>query len=177
MSDKTIKKHLTNRKYRLFTVACARELWDIMTDRRCRAAVEVSERFADGEITAEQLLAARDAVRWRSKESVGYLAYVSASDPPVNVCGVVWRVTRKREGINPEQEADFYRKREARDVALLREVVGNPFRPVSLAPAVLAWEDGIVSRVTEGIYRERAFDRLPILADALQDAGACDEAI
>jgi len=39
----------------------------------------------------------------------------------------------------------------------------------------LAWNDATVKRIAEGIYEERAFDRLPILADALEDAG-CDNA-
>jgi hypothetical protein len=57
---------------------------------------------------------------------------------------------------------------------VLREVIGNPFRPSPpLPPAVLAWNDGTVRRIAEGIYEGRAFDRLPILADALLDAG-CD---
>ena len=55
---------------------------------------------------------------------------------------------------------------------LLREMVGNPFCPLADPdPAVLAWNDGTVRRIAEGIYNEQAFDRLPILADALQDAG------
>jgi len=57
---------------------------------------------------------------------------------------------------------------------LLRDIFGNPFRPSPpLPPAVLGWNDGTVRRIAEGIYEERAFDRLPILADALLDAG-CD---
>jgi hypothetical protein len=53
---------------------------------------------------------------------------------------------------------------------LLREVLGNPFRPVSTDPS---WLTSTVVSLAEGIYADRAFDRLPILADALQDAG-CD---
>jgi hypothetical protein len=57
---------------------------------------------------------------------------------------------------------------------LLRDIVGNPFRPApAVDEAVLRWSDGTVRRIAEGIYEERAFDRLPILADALLDAG-CD---
>jgi hypothetical protein len=52
----------------------------------------------------------------------------------------------------------------------LRDIFGNPFRPVSLDPS---WLTSTVLALAEGIYDERAFDRLPILADALQDAG-CD---
>ncbi len=56
----------------------------------------------------------------------------------------------------------------------LRDIFGNPFRPSpSLPPAVIAWHDWTVRRIAEGIYGDRAFDRLPVLADALLDAG-CD---
>jgi hypothetical protein len=53
---------------------------------------------------------------------------------------------------------------------LLRDIFGNPFRPVTLNPA---WLTSTVVQLAEGIYQERAFGRMPILADALQDAG-CD---
>src|SRR4051812_48079482 len=57
-------------------------------------------------------------------------------------------------------------------VALLRCVAGDPFRPVGDAPA---WRSATVVALARGIDAERAFDRLPILADALQDAG-CEDA-
>jgi hypothetical protein len=52
----------------------------------------------------------------------------------------------------------------------LRCVFGNPFRRVSIHPG---WRSGDAVAVTEGIYFDRAFDRLPLLADALEEAG-CD---
>jgi hypothetical protein len=58
-------------------------------------------------------------------------------------------------------------------VALVRDVLGNPFQPVSLNPSWLSWDGGLVVRLARTIYEERAFDRLPILADALEEAG-CD---
>jgi hypothetical protein len=57
----------------------------------------------------------------------------------------------------------------------LREVFGNPFAPVVLDLAWLAWQNGTIPRLARGTYDERAFDRLPILADALEEAG-CDDA-
>jgi hypothetical protein len=57
----------------------------------------------------------------------------------------------------------------------LREVLGNPFHPVGIEPSVLIWNDSTVPRLAQVIYDERAFDRLPILADALEDAG-CNNA-
>jgi hypothetical protein len=58
----------------------------------------------------------------------------------------------------------------ASQAALLRDIFGNPFRPVTPDPA---WLTSTVVALAAGIYADRAFDRLPILADALQDAG-CD---
>jgi hypothetical protein len=54
-------------------------------------------------------------------------------------------------------------------------VLGNPFRPVAFDPAWLAWNDGAVAKRAQAIYDDRGFDRLPLLADALEDSG-CTEA-
>jgi hypothetical protein len=51
---------------------------------------------------------------------------------------------------------------------LIQDIFGNPFRPILLNPA---WLTSTVQALSRGIYKENAFDRLPILADALQDAG------
>jgi hypothetical protein len=62
--------------------------------------------------------------------------------------------------------------------ALLRDLFGNPFgRPPVVAPAWLIWDGGVVYRLAQGIYAERAFDRLPVLGDALEEAGCTDEDI
>ena len=59
----------------------------------------------------------------------------------------------------------------------LRDIFGNPFHPVSLFPSVLAWNDGAIQEMAKVIYDERRFDDLPLLADALEDAGCADAAI
>jgi hypothetical protein len=55
--------------------------------------------------------------------------------------------------------------------AILRDIFGNPFRPVSITPAWLMRNDGTAPKLAQAIYDERAFDRLPILADVLEEAG------
>src|SRR5262249_16615769 len=57
-------------------------------------------------------------------------------------------------------------------VAILRDIFGNPFRPITLDPS---WQSADVLALAQAIYDERAFDRMPILGDALEDAG-CDNA-
>lgn len=54
----------------------------------------------------------------------------------------------------------------------IRDIFGNPFRPVTVDSS---WLTSTVLPLASGIYEEKAFDRMPILADALQDAG-CDNA-
>jgi hypothetical protein len=54
---------------------------------------------------------------------------------------------------------------------LLRDIAGNPFRPAAVAPAWLAWDGGTVPKLAQAVYDERAFERLPVLADALEEAG------
>jgi hypothetical protein len=65
---------------------------------------------------------------------------------------------------------------------LLRDVVGNPFRPRAvLSPAWLAWNDATVVRLAQAAYEERYMPegrldngRLAVLADALEEAGCAD---
>jgi hypothetical protein len=67
------------------------------------------------------------------------------------------------------------RKRQA---ALLHDIFPNPFQfPPVIDPACLRWQGGTVVKLAQAIYDDRAFDRLPILADALDDAGCTDTVI
>lgn len=67
--------------------------------------------------------------------------------------------------------------------AFLREMVGNPFhqpraevlfRDTSKLTNLLQWRDNTIQRMAVMIYQERSFDKLPILGDALEEAG-CDD--
>ena len=62
----------------------------------------------------------------------------------------------------------------AAQARLVRCVFGNPFRSVTVDSAWLAWEGGTARTLAQAINGERAFDRLPVLADALEDAGCAD---
>jgi hypothetical protein len=62
-------------------------------------------------------------------------------------------------------------------VAALRDVFGSLFSPVRFDPAWLTWNDGTAQKIAQAIYNERAFDRMPILADALEEAGCTNSDI
>jgi hypothetical protein len=61
-----------------------------------------------------------------------------------------------------------------KQTSLLRDLFGNPFRTPELEPR---WRTSDVVGLARAIYEEKAFDRMPILADALMDAGCEDEGI
>ena len=54
---------------------------------------------------------------------------------------------------------------------LFRDIFGNPFRPVAFDPS---WRTSTAVALARQMYESRSFDRMPILADALEEAG-CDE--
>ena len=58
---------------------------------------------------------------------------------------------------------------------LLRCIFGNPFHVIEISNDWLTWRDGTVPKVAQSIYDDRVFADLPILADALEEAG-CDNA-
>jgi hypothetical protein len=81
---------------------------------------------------------------------------------------------REAEEVGQTPHVDVVERRAQAD--FLRDLFGNPFRlPPNIDRAWQAWRDGAVVKLTRTIYDDRAFDRLPILADALEDAG-CDNA-
>jgi hypothetical protein len=68
--------------------------------------------------------------------------------------------------------AEALRAEARTQAALVRDVFGNPFRPmIPLDPTWLVWNGGTVPALAERIYNERDWASLPVLADALEDAG------
>jgi hypothetical protein len=91
-----------------------------------------------------------------------------------------------RVAASPTYEIDQYvpaeeggREKEYRRLSdTLRDIFGPlPFHTVTIDPAWLRWNHGTVPTLARRIYEDRAFHDLPILADALEDAGCTDAAI
>jgi hypothetical protein len=161
-------EHITGwtseRKLRLFACACCRRIWALLKTEQLRHAVETSERYADGRALLKELKAARDAVWQRSGEG---LAAYTATHP---------RGAQTLKGLRAAASAaGGYLAERAGQADLLRDVTGNPFRTIEMNPAWLAWNGGTVRSMAQAIYDERTFEQLPILADALEEAG-CDDA-
>jgi hypothetical protein len=156
-----------------------RQFWaELSTEER--RAVTAAERYADSEIRFPELRAA--AVRVGSGAG-GTLPWAVARVTHREAADALWNTTvlflRVVVGgpvyTNPPfPEARAYAERGRPMMAILRCVFGNPFRPVAFDPR---WRTADAAGLARGIYEDRAFDRLPLLADALMDAGCADEQI
>ena len=174
----------SDRKLRLFAVACCRGL-DVLPDAETEAAVGMAEQFADGRATEEMLAACRHAIEQLYRIAAPAPAYVAAYFTCATTLERVARVAdaavrgiaQNVSGMAAQDWPELLKNIQATEgdaqSALLRDIF-NPFRtPPSVLPSWFAWNDGAVSKMAQLIYDDRAFDRLPILADALEDAG-CD---
>lgn len=74
--------------------------------------------------------------------------------------------------LNPLNNWTFYERIRIEELSaqcdLVRDIFGNPFLPVTIENR---WLTSTVTSLARSIYDERAFDRMPILADALEEAG------
>jgi hypothetical protein len=58
-----------------------------------------------------------------------------------------------------------------RQARILQEIIGNPFRPVPINPSWLTWNGATIPKLAQTVYDDRRFQDLPVLADALEEAG------
>ena len=65
----------------------------------------------------------------------------------------------------------------AKQADLLRDIFGNPFRPIDRLRAVSPYTTGETYKIAQGIYDDRAWERMPILADYLEENGLREEAV
>jgi hypothetical protein len=174
----------SERKLRLFAVACCYEVWYLLRDKRSKKAATASERYADGLIVVPRMAVVREAARRAVAEWVSAEAVAVGRRFPEEVAHAVTLQDADQAAVQTADLAARVSEAEAREIGcegrkqsqamLLREIFGNPFRPVGVAPA---WLMHAVVGMARTIYAERAFNRLPILSDALEEAGCTDAGV
>ena len=171
----------SERKLRLFACACCRWIWPRLTQERSRKAVETAERYADGLADEAELRRARAsapcvtgaerAAAWAAAPAADAAAEGVASASQSAEAGgrdTPWLAGKDAAARNEHSRCQC---------AWLRDIMGNPFQPTRLEPAWLLWKDGSIPKLARSIYEERRFTDLPILADALAEAGCTDPII
>jgi hypothetical protein len=180
----------SDRKLRLFSAACCRRVWNLLSDKYSRKALKTAERHADGEVSQEKLKFAWGEARWAAQveyredrqtaEGTAMWAVSLVCEADVGRALAAVEVAARCEAwpITPSSFVDAQQGQES----LLRCIMGNPFRPLPpLTPFLRDWQEGLIVRMANAIYEERALPegtlaptRLGILADALMDAGCTD---
>jgi hypothetical protein len=168
-----IPRHVSKRKWRLLAPAFCRRIWHLLTDQRSKQAVEMAEKWADGLISLKDLKLVQEAAqpyrlslaRIILQEAPG-AAYAAAIPRKDAVYSTAWCA---REAV--QVAVGSAEDEERRQCDLIRDVLGYPYRRVTIGQAFCDWNEGTIVKLAQGIYGERAFDRLPILADALEEAG------
>jgi hypothetical protein len=175
-----VKRTATNRQSRLFACACCRRIWSLIDPPSFREAVEIAEQYGDGLVIGKvrKSLAKRLGASYRqswgrpeARRSAAHAALhclqkdtgwhpASHYSAVRAVCALAAEGDRERVG-----EMEY-----AEQADLLRDIFGNPFRPVNFSPE---WRTDTALTLARQMYESRDFTAMPILADALQDAG-CD---
>ena len=165
---------LSRRSATLFGVACIQLTPGFQRQRRLMGAMDAAEEAVE---TGNW----RGVARWRTaaeaackKEKGGSGAYYWAV--------VTARLTSLKVAKRwPEVALDLLSAAGERTkglrrayMGILREVVGNPFRPVTFSPS---WRTDTAVALARTMYQSRDFSAMPILADVLEDAGCTDQLI
>jgi len=179
----SVPEETLERKWRLLSCAACRRLWPLLRDERSRNAVEGSEKFADqllSEQELERLMAAAEeahssergerertaaAAAWWVAKGNSLNRYTQVPFLAANAAGSTAGMDHEERGRAMAPELEVH-------CELFRCILGNPFQSVAVDPS---WRTSTAVALAVGSHDERAFDRLPILADALQDAGCEDE--
>ncbi|VTR93315.1 Uncharacterized protein OS=Sorangium cellulosum (strain So ce56) GN=sce5710 PE=4 SV=1 [Gemmata massiliana] len=171
----------SDRKLRLFAVACCDRISHLIPTEPSRHCVEVARRLADGserpgERRAAVIAAMADEGTTSAAACVSAVsAYEAAIRTADHAAVAVAREQYPELYESGERIPEWYDVIGIESIAqcvLLREIFGNPFRPVVFSPS---WRTSTAVALAAQMYESREFGALPILADALQDAG-CDNA-
>jgi hypothetical protein len=165
------------RKMRLWGCACCRLQWDRLTDERSRKAVEMAERLADGQATrAEADEAERQAMAALQTvlEHSGGIVPIYANPAHGAVLVLERRWNFYASAGTTAYRGSYVGPAEPPYPDLLRDIFGNPFRSVNFHAA---WRTAAVVALAQTIYDERDFLGMPILGDALEEAGCEDTRI
>jgi hypothetical protein len=180
----SLRGKASDRKLRLFAVACCRCIWHLLADERSREAIRIAERFADGASTFDELEATYRPAVAACHEAEGGAHFAAAGTAERSATDAArYAAYGAGAGLRPWPGlwgVELKAVEEAH-AGLVRDVFGNPFRPVTISSS---WQSPQVVALAQAGYDERDLPagtldttRLAVLADALEEAGCADAAL
>jgi hypothetical protein len=188
------RRKIGRRRLRLFACACVRGIWPLLRNPGSRQALYYAELYADGQTTEHDLATATQQAKAAVRaEYPNFEALSPAHGEAAQAAGhavakrydlgnhpSVVHATFAAASAWAKNEGEVWRERlwwqrQAVHADWLRDIYGNPFRSVAFSPQ---WRTDTATALARQMYESREFDAMPILADALQDAGCdCDEVL
>lgn len=180
------KYPVSDRQLRLFACACCRQVWHLLTAEPGQKAVEAAERLADGDCEYSSIEdidfaseeAADQYATWGKKWRAGWAAsWCLFRNPRKSAREVLLHLDKpERPPALPDDDEPLAAPAALAD--LFRDIVGNPFRPVDSLGFVPNCEHAeIIHALARTIYDDLDFALMPVLADALEEAGCEQEAL
>jgi hypothetical protein len=172
----------SDRRLRLFGVACCRRIWSLLTDGRSRRAVEVAEAYADGLAGLQELQQAYQAGWAAAKEMIASRDADARHDPDLlygmhdvglaapAACAAAYASSPDAQQVD---NAGYYARHAQMQAA-------SPFPLADSTPGdaeQVAQGDFLRVKLAQAIYDERRFGDMPVLADAFEEAGCDNEEI
>ncbi len=185
----------SDRKLRLYAVACIHQIPLKFADNLLQRAIQVAEQYVDGLATERELHIVHKAHEESMSGCFGKLPYLvkiagwnltwnkfiedradwssTENANAVAASRVLWSMSNLSAGLvasDSSVEVPISIRSTGIRAELFRDLFGNPFRPITLNPT---WLTPTVKQLAALIYEERQFDKMPLLGDALEEAG-CD---
>jgi hypothetical protein len=181
----------SQRQLRLFAAACCGRIAHLLTDERLRRGIEAVEQYADDsggreewrdasaavEQVYQETCVPYDPARWQpAVEAVWQLVRWEPVEGEYGAAPETMVINMAATAVNRAENRPWRSTTEHQaQCALLRDIVGNPFRPLPpIDPTWLRWREGTIPKLAAAIYTDRHFPDVPILADALEEAGCTD---
>jgi hypothetical protein len=193
---KSMRYQVARRKYYLYAIACCSRIEDLLQDNESRQLLTLTERYAEKLIDDRELYRGHRACFDSARSQQCLSAHVAGlavshlgdSNPRHAAIGSARAVSEvvAYKAVSPDDGMPYAEAYEtvafktaaaaerAEQANLLREILGYPFHETTADPS---WLTSTVTSLAQAIYADRAFDRLPILADALEDAGCTNQDI
>jgi hypothetical protein len=175
LRDNRIRSLFSSRRLRLFAAACVARAQSRNAIPQLAFAIEAAEVAADARTNVAR-------ARWKELKR----AVRVDKDWRMTIEGQLTRAITSGKALTAAIQASFYasylisrvfREYEREQIAqgpLLRDIMGNPFRRVTFSRN---WRTSTAIALAQQMYESRDFGAMPILADALQDAGCDNEDI
>ncbi len=183
-----LQDRASERKLRLFATACCIRTWILLKDERSRDGVQLALRHASGDsVTRLELEQARERAyqagydvtfglesldfdeRHRQQAALAVGELLQDYRPQTVAHNVMTMLSGPPDHTGFAQA--FYCDTKAHHARLLREVFGNPFRIPEIDSFWLKHNGGCVSQLAAEMDSQWTFEQMPILADALEEAG------